>query len=435
VLRLRFDGEAMATARCGKIQSLSIAAFLLLLPVAVGAAPFAYVPNSGDGTLSVIDTATNTVTATVPVAGFGVAVNRTGTRVYLTTADGLAVLDASDNSVITVISGTGLGGVAVNQAETRVYAVAGDNSIAVIDATTNTIVTNVQVASPPLQGAFGLALSPEGATLYVTIRHDDRERRPCFGALFFCGGQVSAIDAVNYTAAPGGAGGPFIDGSLAGIVVDSTGRVWFTALSPDVVELGELEVAVFGNGVIGTGVIVATPFALAVSPDGKRLYSAPLNSASVAVIDAATRTLVASIDVSDGGGGAGVSVTPDGSRVYALASHSVAVIDAATNTVLEHIPVGNGPVAFGQFIGPAVIGASPSPTPTSSATPTFTPVPPTPTTTPTASPRSTASPTPAPAQSAEGDGCTFASPYGAWQQLLLLPVLAILCLRRSRIRR
>jgi YVTN family beta-propeller protein len=34
------------------------------------AAPFAYVPNANDGTVSVIDTATNTLTKTITVGGF-----------------------------------------------------------------------------------------------------------------------------------------------------------------------------------------------------------------------------------------------------------------------------------------------------------------------------------------------------------------------------
>ena len=53
----------------------------VLLGIAFGAtlanaAPFAYVPNSESDTVSVIDTATNTVTATVPVGNrpLGVAV-------------------------------------------------------------------------------------------------------------------------------------------------------------------------------------------------------------------------------------------------------------------------------------------------------------------------------------------------------------------------
>src|SRR5213593_944669 len=49
------------------------------------AAPFAYIANHTSGNVSVIDTATNTVVATVSVPrAHGVAVSPSGTRVYVT---------------------------------------------------------------------------------------------------------------------------------------------------------------------------------------------------------------------------------------------------------------------------------------------------------------------------------------------------------------
>lgn len=50
------------------------------------AAPFAYISNLGDATVSVVDLATNSVANTVSVGNhpFGIAVNGSGTRVYVT---------------------------------------------------------------------------------------------------------------------------------------------------------------------------------------------------------------------------------------------------------------------------------------------------------------------------------------------------------------
>jgi YVTN family beta-propeller protein len=68
------------------VQWCLVALFLVLL---VGlwadtayAQPFAYISNAGSNNVSVIETATNTVVATVPVGAFpvGVAVNPAGTR-------------------------------------------------------------------------------------------------------------------------------------------------------------------------------------------------------------------------------------------------------------------------------------------------------------------------------------------------------------------
>ena len=72
------------------------------------------------------------------------------------------------------------------------------------------------------------------------------------------------------------------------------------------------------------------------------------------MIDTATNTLSATIPV--GASPFGVAVTPDGSKVYVANSFSdtVSVIDAATNTLIgSPIPVGDRPVAFGVFIQPA----------------------------------------------------------------------------------
>ena len=73
-------------------QHLSIVLFLLLsMGIGLGTATAqaqtrAYVTNNGSNTVSVIDTATNTVVATIPVGfrPFGVAITPDGTRAYVT---------------------------------------------------------------------------------------------------------------------------------------------------------------------------------------------------------------------------------------------------------------------------------------------------------------------------------------------------------------
>jgi YVTN family beta-propeller protein len=64
----------------------------------------AYVTNFNSSTVSVIDTATNAVVATVPVGNqpVGVAVNFTGTRVYVVNqnSNNVSVIDTATNAVI-----------------------------------------------------------------------------------------------------------------------------------------------------------------------------------------------------------------------------------------------------------------------------------------------------------------------------------------------
>src|SRR5262249_22670948 len=77
------------------------------------AAPFAYVANHDSKNVSVIDTATNKVVATIPVGHFpnGIAVTPDGKRVYVTNDNEfvsgvliIAVIDTSINRVVARIS-------------------------------------------------------------------------------------------------------------------------------------------------------------------------------------------------------------------------------------------------------------------------------------------------------------------------------------------
>ena len=62
----------------------SIPDFFLFFVSLAQSAPFAYVPNQGGATVSVIDTATDSVTETLTLSGtlLGVAVNKAGTKAY-----------------------------------------------------------------------------------------------------------------------------------------------------------------------------------------------------------------------------------------------------------------------------------------------------------------------------------------------------------------
>jgi YVTN family beta-propeller protein len=85
-------------------------------------------------------------------------------------------------------------------------------------------------------------------------------------------------------------------------------------------------------------------------------YITNFNSDNVSVIDTATNTVVATVQV--GNSPAGIAVTPDGDFVYVAnqGSDNVSVIATATNTVVATVQVGNSPIALGQFIGPVSIG-------------------------------------------------------------------------------
>jgi YVTN family beta-propeller protein len=94
-----------------RICSLALAAFALA--VALGSAQSlaqnAYITNSGDNTVSVIDTKTNTVIGSpIPVGElpWGVAVSPNGSRVYIANGNSgtVSVIDARTNTAISTIA-------------------------------------------------------------------------------------------------------------------------------------------------------------------------------------------------------------------------------------------------------------------------------------------------------------------------------------------
>ena len=101
------------------------------------------------------------------------------------------------------------------------------------------------------------------------------------------------------------------------------------------------------------------PIGVSVSPDGSKLYVTNFNDASVSVINTATNTVSATITV--GSFPDGISVSPDGSKVYVAnyRSNTVSVINSSTNTVSSAISVGSAPVAIGNFISPITVGIAP----------------------------------------------------------------------------
>jgi YVTN family beta-propeller protein len=105
--------------------------------------PYAYITNSRDNNVSVIDTVTNVVIATVDVgySPWGVAVNPAGTKAYVTNSgsDSVSVIDITTNTVTAAVNVESSPlGVAINPAGTKVYVTnGGSGTVSVIDTETN----------------------------------------------------------------------------------------------------------------------------------------------------------------------------------------------------------------------------------------------------------------------------------------------------------
>ena len=111
VTRLR---RRTMAALCALLTALAMTG-LTALPAHAAAQTFAYVANLAAGTVSVVDTATNAVTATVTVGNSpaGAAASPDGSRVYITNNGGgtVSVIDTATNTVTATITvGTQPGG-------------------------------------------------------------------------------------------------------------------------------------------------------------------------------------------------------------------------------------------------------------------------------------------------------------------------------------
>jgi YVTN family beta-propeller protein len=127
---------------------------------------------TGDNSVSVIATATNTVVATVPVGSispWGVAITPDGAFAYVTNKGGVSLISTATNTLVATVpvgsTDSVPAGVAITPDGAFAYvAIPTDNSVSVIATAAKTVVASVPVGSTPM----GVAITPDGAFAYVT---------------------------------------------------------------------------------------------------------------------------------------------------------------------------------------------------------------------------------------------------------------------------
>src|SRR5580704_7617125 len=138
-------GRSTAWARglIGVWTVLAIALGLMIQPAE--AAPFAYVANDVSGTVSVFDTATNIVVATIPVGSdpFAVGITPDGRHVYVAniSSNNVSVIATATNTVAaTVPVGVTPRGVAITPDGTQAFVTNyGSSTVSVIATASNTV--------------------------------------------------------------------------------------------------------------------------------------------------------------------------------------------------------------------------------------------------------------------------------------------------------
>ena len=277
---------------------------VLAIPSGVQAEPFAYITNAFAPSVSVIDTATNHIAATIafppgstPIAA---AITPDSRKVYVTSLDDFTTCGANDGVfVINAASNTIEAGPLAVECEPTAIAITPDgkfayvasqlsDTISVIDTATDAVSTTITL--PSGEGVVDVAISPDGQRVYAAV---------------LAGNSVLVIDTSTNT------------------VLDTAIDVGFS------------------------------PAGIAVSPDGNLVYATNAGSSGgVAVIDAATGTVVATIAVDNHP--SAVAFAPDGLLAYVTqagintaGAFTVSVIDTASSAVVgEPIVVGNFPTSI-----------------------------------------------------------------------------------------
>jgi YVTN family beta-propeller protein len=140
------------------------------------------VVNAGTGDISVIDgdntsASYHTVIATVGQAtgAKSVCVSPDGARVYIGTATGFVVMEASSYGVITTVNtGTGAKSVTVTPDGTLLFVLTTAGTILVVDVSPGSTSENQVIATVGAgTGAKGLTVSPDGTLLFVILENSD----------------------------------------------------------------------------------------------------------------------------------------------------------------------------------------------------------------------------------------------------------------------
>jgi YVTN family beta-propeller protein len=313
---------------------------------------------------------------------------------------------APNTVVATITAGVNPSGIAITPdnrfayvTNNNNYGIAGQDTVTVLDLTTNTVVTTIHDAS--FQEPYRVSINPAGTKAYIsnsngtTITIIDIATNKVIGIITgFDGPSGMAITPnglfgyVNNYGGPGGVGSG--NGTTVNVVDLTThtiiGPALTVGLAPAAVAMSPDGAFVYvinytdGNPGTGTLSIIRTsdnsvilnavtgfsgPFGIALTPNGKYAYITNFGSNNFApfgttasVVDVNNRTIVATINL--GIQPAGIAVTPDGHFVYASnyntlyagpgftnltpGQGTVNIINITTNTVIPPIiAVGESP--------------------------------------------------------------------------------------------
>lgn len=286
-----------------------------------------YTANYDDGTVSVVDAQTMTVTRTIAVAPdwcagvcqgpLALALSPDGSRLY--TAGGTTPVFNSDGE-LAYFDGYG--------------------PVSIIDAASGAVIDRYD--DDPWMGGGFLSTSPDGQRLYLGLSRWGSGQPDGIRVLDLATGTSSYVGVTSIVSEPSPDGKTIIladsinDGSVDAFDLASNSQLWSTRLR-------------FSN---------RDYHGYALASAGARTYVSVLssNSTGVAVLDSASGSVIAVVptgpyDAYSGEGGLlhlGLEVSPDGTRVYLAddGNGTLSVIDTATNSLITTVELGGNPTGL-----------------------------------------------------------------------------------------
>jgi YVTN family beta-propeller protein len=309
-------------------------------------APRIYVTNEVSGDLSVIDSASLKVVATVPLGKRprGIHPSPDGKTLYVAlsgtpiagpdvdestlpppdkSADGIGVFDVAQNKIVRMIpGGSDPENFDVSRDGKQLYISNEDiSAMSIVDIASGKVVKTIKMGAQP----EGVEVSPDGKRVFITSEEDGT-----IAVLDPAAGRIIATFKVghrprNVAFMPNGARAYINAENDGGIVlVDARRYKMLKAIS-----LGK------------PGVI--KPMDVLLSPDASRLYVSTGRGQQVFTLDTATNTVLGSVTV--GKRPWGIALSPDGKTLYSAngPSNDVTAVNLQTNTVAGKVKAGAGP--------------------------------------------------------------------------------------------
>ncbi len=247
-----------------------------------------YVSNSLNNTVTVIDAATNLMTATIPV--------------------GVGPIDLAADS------------------DSTVYVLNGDNTVSVVNTETDAVSSTISLAIPFVYQIYpsAIAMNPNQSAVYVG------EDRAADGLLDI----NAATKSMSIMAGT----------RVTSMTVSPDGSAVYAWLNAELLE--SVSTATGKGTALLNAPANSSPAGMAVSPNGATLYLAYSGTNSISVIDIATKEITSAIPV--GIQPSSIAVSHDGGTLYVTnsVSNTVSVVNSATHSVTRAILVGKFPLGI-----------------------------------------------------------------------------------------